>query len=134
MRKLHHYLMIAFILILGSTLSVLAGSSMETNKRDPKSLDTPISPAQQALIDQELAYKASVLKDYVATAESLNPYFIETAKKLNVDITGLTDDEIMIKVKEAEVQDSIDHPVILTPSQQAELDRLIAQKNAQIAQ
>ena len=138
MRKLKLFLILSTLLIIGSTLTVLAGSSIDQNKLDQKRLDAltivPITPEQQAMIDKEMAYKASVLADYVPVVEPLNPYFIETAKKLNVDITGLTDDEIMIKVKEAEVQYTIDHPVILTPQEQAEIDHLTAEKNAQISQ
>jgi len=76
--------------------------------------------------------KAAAMQEAVNQPQGLNPYFIETAKKLGVDIEGLSDDEIMIKVKAAEVQDAIDHPVILTEAQQAEIDRLTAEKNALI--
>lgn len=85
---------------------------------------------QQAQIDKELALKAAAMQEDVNQPQGLNPYFIETAKKLGVDIEGLSDDEIMIKVKAAEVQYAIDHPVILTEAQQAEIDRLTAEKDA----
>ena len=86
---------------------------------------------QQAQLDKELALKAEAMANYTPVDEPLNPYFIETAKKLNVNIEGLSDSDIMIKVKEAEVQYAIDHPVILTPQQQAEFDRLTALKLTQ---
>ena len=136
MKKIRIFWIISLILIIGSSLHVLAESPSELSAIDQKRLDaekiTPITPEQQAVIDKEMAYKASVMADYVPTVVPLNPYFIETAKKLNVNIEGLSDDEIMIKVKEAEVQYQIDHPIILTPQQQAEQDRLTAEKNALI--
>lgn len=136
MNKIKIFLLIGFLLIIGSSLPVLADTSpdalaiQQKLKEAEKAL--PITPEQQAVIDQEMAYKASVMADYVPTIQPLDPYFIETAKKFGVNTEGLSDEEIMIKVKEAEVQVQIDHPIILTPEQQTEQDRLIAEKNALI--
>lgn len=136
MTKIKIFLMIGLILIIGSSLPVLADTSSDALAIQQKLKEAekvlPITPEQQAVIDQEMAYKASLMKDCVPSIQPLDPYFIETAKKLGVNIEGLSDDEIMIKVKEAEVQYQMDHPIILTTEQQAEQDRLIAEKNALI--
>jgi len=117
------------VMIFGSAIKVIAEPDTSSSGKDTMTQVT-LTADQQAQIDKELALKEEALKEAVSQPQGLNPYFIETAKKLGVDITGLSDDEIMIKVKEAEVQYTIDHPVILTPAQQAEVDRLTAEKNA----
>ncbi len=128
-------LSLTLLLLIGSSLSVLADSGSTLSPLEQKLLEaqnTPaITPQQQAQLDKELALKAEAMANYTPVDEPLNPYFIETAKKLNVNIEGLSDSDIMIKVKEAEVQYAIDHPVILTPQQQAEFDRLTALKLTQ---
>jgi hypothetical protein len=135
MRLSRILLSLTLLLLIGSSLSVLADSDSMLSPQEQKLLEAQNAPAittdQQAQIDKELALKAEALANYSPVPEPLNPYFIETAKKLNVTIDGLSDNDIMIKVKEAEVQYAIDHPVILTPKQQAEIDRLTAIKLAQ---
>lgn len=128
-------LSLTLLLLIGSSLSVLADASSTLSPQELKQLEAQNIPTitieQQTQLDQELALKAEALANYSPKEEPLDSYFIETAKKFGVTIEGLSDSEIMIKVKEAEVQYAIDHPVILTPQQQAEIDRLTAIKDAQ---
>lgn len=124
---------IVMLMLVMTSLTVLAQSDPNLSAQEQKQLEAQqnpsITPSQQAQIDKELALKAAVTPS-VEPNEGLNAYFIITAQKLNVDIEGLSDDEIMIKVKAAEVQYAIDHPVVFSPEQQAEYDRLSALKEA----
>ncbi len=63
----------------------------------------------QSISPQQQLEKEAALADYVPEVICVPEYFYITAEKLCVDIEGLTPTEIMMKVKEAEVQYALDN-------------------------